>query len=91
MNTQGLDLSDGNWKAWNGGRGTLFVSATFGGGSVKLQASIDGGTTALDLASSLSFTAAGAATFDLASCLIRVSITTATGVVAKVGGILQTN
>jgi hypothetical protein len=92
-NTQGLDLSDGTtWRQWNGGRGTLFVSSTaWGGGSVKLQASIDGGATALDLGASLNFTANGAASFELAACMLKVAITTATGVVAKVGGVLQTN
>ncbi len=73
---------------WPGGRGTFTVySATFGGGTVKLQWSPDQGVTWLDVDRSgdtyCTLTAVGSGNFDLPECLIRANVATATAVYAK--------
>jgi hypothetical protein len=77
---------------WRGGKGTFSVySATFGGGTVKLQWSPDGGTTWLDVDKSgdtyVTLTAIGAGNFELPECKIRAHVATATAIYAKAFGI----
>ena len=67
---------------WIGGDGTVFASGTFGGGSVTLQMSIDGGVawfTALDAdGAALALTTAGAFSFSVGSCKVRGVLAAAT-------------
>lgn len=76
-------------QEWDGGKGIFTVySATFGGGTVKLQWTPDGGTTWLDVDRTgetyVTFTAVGAGTFELpAGCDIRAHVATASAVYAK--------
>jgi len=82
----------GDAVVWPGGRGCFTVySATFGGGTVKLQWSPDDGTTWLDVDKSgdtyVTLTAVGAGNFDLPPCKIRANVATATAVYAKAFGI----
>jgi len=77
---------------WRGGKGCFTVySATFGGGTVKLQWSPDDGTTWLDVDSGddayVTLTAVGAGNFELPECQIRAHVATATAVYAKAFGI----
>ncbi|RQH14925.1 hypothetical protein [Bradyrhizobium sp. RP6] len=66
---------------WFGGRGSVSVWGTFGGGTVTLQMSPDSGTTWLDVDrtgdSFVTFTTPGVAGFELAPCLLRVNLTSA--------------
>lgn len=71
---------NGDWKSWQGGKGTFTAEATFGGGSVKLQFKTLNGT-AVDV-DGLSLTAAGTKTFELPIGEIRAVATTATAVYA---------
>jgi hypothetical protein len=69
------DLTD-----WPGGRGTFSVWAgTFSGATVKLQWSMDGGTTWQDVDASgdtyVTKTAVGSGNFELPICKIRAAIT----------------
>jgi len=67
-----------------GGRYAVAVVATFGGGSVKLQALGPDGSTYLSVASGSDFTAAGFAVVDLPPGKYRLTIATATAVYASV-------
>ncbi len=73
----------GSLVAWPGGPGMFTAEATFGGGTVKLQAQTSNGTW-VDVGPDTTLTAAGAAGFILPPCNIRVSIATATVVYAYV-------
>lgn len=68
--------STGAAMPWKGGKGCFSVySGTFGGATVKLQWSPDGGASWLDADRAgetfLTFTAAGAGVFDLPTCVVR--------------------
>lgn len=67
---------------WYGGRGSIAVWGTFGGGTVTLQMSPDGGTTWLNVDHSsdnyVTFTAGGTGGFDLGLCMLRFNLTGAT-------------
>lgn len=67
---------------WPGGRGVFSAFGTFGGGTVALQWSPDGGTTwlAVDRGTDTftTLTAAGAGGFELPACQIRAALTGAT-------------
>ncbi len=81
--------ASGTEFSWPGGRGIFTVySATFGGGTVKLQWSPDDGTTWIDVDRSgdtfVTLTAVGAGLFELPRCMIRGNVATATAVNAKV-------
>lgn len=69
---------NGEWVVWSGGTGSYQAFGTFGGtDSVKLQGSLDGGTTATDIAGA-SWSSASVGEFTAGSCLIR-AVTTITG------------
>lgn len=75
---------NGTAKAWSGGRGSFIAYGTFGGGTVKLQASPDGGTTWVDLldenGSALSTNAAAVLEFHLAGGVqVRANLAGGTG------------
>lgn len=70
--------------ALRGGRYAVAALATFGGGSVKLQALGPDGTTFLSVASGSDFTAAGFGAVDLPPGQYRFTIATATAVYASV-------
>lgn len=70
--------------ALRGGKYAVMALATFGGGSVKLQALGPDGSSYLSLATISDFTAAGGATFDLPPGQYRFTIATATAVYASV-------
>lgn len=71
----------GSGKRWPGGRSMFIVSATFGGGTVKLQTLAGDGTTWVDVASG-SLTAAGTLTMDLPLGQYRANVATSTAVYA---------
>lgn len=73
--------------ALKGGRYGIAVTATFGGGSVKLQRLAGDGSTYVSMSSSCDFTAAGGAIVDLPPGTYRFTIATATAVYAEVSGI----
>jgi hypothetical protein len=76
-----------NTTAFNlkGGKYQVLVSATFGGGSVKLQAlGPDGSTYISPSSTTADFTAAGGAVVDLAPGKYRWTIATASAVYASV-------
>lgn len=70
---------------WIGGIGVFTASATFGGGTVKLQFLADDGTTWIDVGSNTTLIANGGGVFTLPPCSIRCNIATATAVFARVG------
>jgi hypothetical protein len=70
--------------ALRGGKYAVMALATFGGGSVKLQALGPDGSTYLSLATTSDFTAAGGATVDLPPGQYRFTVATATVVYALV-------
>jgi hypothetical protein len=72
----------GAWVLWPGGRGSFTAVATFGGGTVKLQTMGPDASTAIDVGTDTTLTAAGGGNFELGRCYIRCSITTATAVYA---------
>lgn len=63
---------------WYGGRGNFSVVGTFGGGEAKLQMSPDEGVNWIDVDragdSFVTFSANGEGGFELAPCLLRVSV-----------------
>jgi hypothetical protein len=67
---------------WQGGRGVFAAFGTFGGGTVALQWTPDGGTDWLAVDASgntfVTFTANGAGGFELPPCQIRAVLTGAT-------------
>jgi hypothetical protein len=69
--------------AWLGGRGVYAAYGSFGSGTVKLQASHDGGNTWIDVDRSgdtfVTFTTNGQGGFELGDCLLRSSLSGATG------------
>jgi len=67
-----------------GGKYAVAAVATFGGGSVKLQALGPDGSTYLSVASATDFSAAGYGTVDLPAGQYRFTIATATAVYASV-------
>jgi hypothetical protein len=70
--------------AWPGGSGTFIASATFGGGTVKLQFLGPDGSTWIDCGTDTTLTAAGGGNFELPpGQQIRVNIATATAVYAS--------
>lgn len=66
-------------RAWRGGIGTFAVWGSFGGGTLKLQMSPDGGVTWIDLGPEAHFTATGVAQFGLGVCLIRAELSGSDG------------
>jgi len=85
--TTAITLADnlsasGQWYDWPGGSGVFVARATWGGGTVKLQFSMDGGTTAVDVGTYTTLTANGGGNFTLPACKIRANIATATAVYA---------
>lgn len=70
-------------QSWMGGSGVFTASATFGGGTVKLQFQGDDGSW-IDVGPYTTLTAAGGGVFTLPPCQIRVNIATATAVFARV-------
>jgi hypothetical protein len=67
---------------WHGGDGTLAATGVFSSGTVKLQASVDGGTTFFDAKDSdnanLTLTADGAFSFSVGSCKLRANMASST-------------
>lgn len=67
---------------WLGGDGTLAATGSFNSGTVKLQASIDGGNVFFDAkdaeGTNLSLTADGAFSFSIGSCKLRANTAGAT-------------
>jgi hypothetical protein len=67
---------------WHGGDGTLASTGTFSSGTVKLQASVDGGTTFFDAkdgdGANLTVAADGAFSFSIGSCKLRANMSGAT-------------
>jgi hypothetical protein len=67
---------------WLGGDGTLAATGSFNSGTVKLQASIDGGTTFFDAKDAdnvnLTVAADGAFSFSIGSCKLRANTSGAT-------------
>lgn len=70
-----------------GGAYGVAVSATFGGGSVKLQRLALDGSTYVSMSSSTDFTAAGGALVNLPPGTYRFTIATATAAYAEVQGV----
>jgi hypothetical protein len=68
----------------NGGRYACVVTATFGGGSVKLQTLAGDGSTWISLSSATDFTVAGVGAADLPPGQFRFTIATATAVYCSV-------
>jgi hypothetical protein len=64
----------GAWKAWDGGTGVFSVVGTFSGATVTLQFQGPDGSTAIDVGTSTTLTAAGAGGFVLPSGSIRAAI-----------------
>jgi hypothetical protein len=65
--------------AWSGGFGTVIVAGTWGGGTAKLQASPDNGTTWVDVGTDVTFTANGMGNFQLPpGVLLRLDLSGAT-------------
>ena len=69
-------------QLWMGGTGVFTASATFGGGTVKLQFQADDDSW-VDVGPYTTLTAAGGGVFTLPPCQIRVNIATATAVFAR--------
>lgn len=70
-----------------GGAYGVFATATFGGGSVKLQRLSLDGSTYLSVGSTTDFTAAGGALVNLPPGTYRFTIATASAVYAEVAGV----
>lgn len=74
--------ANGAAQSWPGGKGTFSAWGTFGGGTVTLQWSPDGGTTWLNADPSgftfTTFTAGGIGGFELPTCSIRAVLSGAT-------------
>lgn len=70
-----------------GGSYGVFVTATFGGGSVKLQRLSLDGSTYISVASATDFTAAGGTIVSLPPGTYKFTIATASAVYAEVQGI----
>jgi hypothetical protein len=73
--------ADGSSTArnWHGGYGTVVVAGTFGGGTVTLNASPDGGTTWVQVGYDARFTADGMANFQLPGGMqLRLTLSGAT-------------
>lgn len=79
----------GEWFTWPGGVGVFRANATWGGGTVKLQAKEVGAAdgTAFDVGSDVTLTANGGGQFSLDACLIRAHVATATAVNATAGSL----
>lgn len=69
----------GSWIDWPGGQGMWFVRGTFGGATLQLQISDDGGTTPLDIDGAV-LTSNGGFTMALPAYKIRAVITGGSGV-----------
>lgn len=82
-----LDSSTPAAQNWKGGKGVFIAEATWGGGTVKLQAISPNGTF-IDVPN-VSLTANGLVAFDLPPGQIKVSIATATEVYAYAVGLFQ--
>lgn len=65
----------GDWEQWDGGIGAFSAAGTFSGATVKLQFLGPDGSTAIDVGSDTTLTAAGAGGFVLPPCRIRAAIT----------------
>lgn len=63
---------------WLGGTGSFRAWGEFGGGTVKLQASFDEGTTYVDVEGA-SLTAGGVKNFRLPVCKLRADLSSASG------------
>lgn len=67
---------------WYGDPGTIFATGVFGGGGVRLQASLDGVNTWYDTIDPFGatglITANGSLTFEVGGCYLRASLTGAT-------------
>lgn len=73
----------GDAMQWPGGEGTFSVVGTFNGATIKLQYLGPDGSTWMDAGVDATLTAAGGCNFQLASGLIRASVTgTPTGIYA---------
>lgn len=59
--------------SWAGGVGNFLVQAGSFVGTIKLQFSVDGGSTYVDVGTNTQFTANGAANFELPRCKLRVN------------------
>lgn len=76
---------NGTPKVWGGGRGVFSATATWGGGSVKLQYMLPDGTWA-DVGAHTTLMANGGGGFELPRCEIRAVVATATAAYAWVQG-----
>ena len=61
-----------------GGTGTFAAFGTFGGGTIKLEASFDSGSTWLDLGDLTTFTENGLANYEIYPSQLRASLTGST-------------
>ncbi len=64
---------------WEGGLGHMVVTGTFDGATVALQISPDDGSTWQDVGGDASITAAGAVSFEINPCQLRLNLTSAGG------------
>lgn len=62
---------------WRGGAGTLFAQGSFGGGTLTVEFTLDGGTT-WTAVSGVSLTAAGNDAIDVGPVILRVKLAGAT-------------
>lgn len=78
---------------WPGGEGLFSAYGTFGGTTIKLQWSPDGGTTWLDADRTgdtyVTLTANGAGVFSLPPCTIRANVSAGTPAVAAFAASLK--
>ncbi len=81
-----ISASTADFKLKGGAYG-VFVTATFGGGSVKLQRLSLDGSTYVSVASATDFSAAGGTLVNLPPGSYRFTIATATAVYAEVSGV----
>ncbi len=75
--------TNGDPVQWEGGKGSFFCQATWGGGSVTLQYMGPDGSTWEAVGTDTTLTADGGGNFELPQCHLRISVVTATGVTAK--------
>ena len=67
----------GDSVPWSVGKGQLTVQGTWDGATVTLEATEDGGTTWIPVGDDTTMTANGKANFELASCTIRATVSSA--------------
>lgn len=64
----------GDWEQWDGGTGVFSAAGTFSGATVKMQFLGPDGSTAIDVGTDTTLTAAGGGGFVLPPCRIRAAV-----------------